>query len=131
MIERVESGLLSYGNDMTDKDTPLDCSLAKYCSLESDYNFIGKNALLRQKKNGPDRDIYKVFFEAPLGLDDHEAVCYIEEKRVGKLTSLIFSPKYNKYLGFIITKKINFIGEKEIFIKIKNGMFKASVESLD
>ena len=74
---------------------------------------------------------YKVFFEAPLGLDDHEAVCYVEEKRVGKLTSLIFSPKYNKYLGFVITKKINFIGEKEIFIKIKNGMFKASVESLD
>ena len=131
LIERVESGLLSYGNDMTDNDTPLDCSLAKYCSLESDYNFIGKNALLRQKKNGPDRDIYKVFFEAPLGLDNHEAVCYIEEKRVGKLTSLIFSPKYNKYLGFIITKKINFIGEKEIFIKIKNGIFKASVESLD
>ena len=131
LIERVESGLLSYGNDMTDKDTPLDCSLAKYCSLESDYNFIGKNALLRQKKNGPDRDIYKVFFEAPLGLDDHEAICYVEEKRVGKLTSLIFSPKFNKYLGFVITKKINFIGEKEIFIKIKNAMFKATVESLD
>ena len=81
LIERVESGLLSYGNDMTKKDTPLDCSLEKYCSLESDYNFIGKKALLRQKTNGPDRDIYKVFFDAPLGLEDQEAVCYVDEKK--------------------------------------------------
>ncbi len=131
LIERVESGLLSYGNDMTNKDTPLDCSLGKYCSLESDYDFIGKKALVRQKKNGPDKDIYKVFFEAPMGLEDQGAICYVDEKKIGQLTSLIFSPKYNKYLGFMITKKINFLGKKEIFIKIKNGIFKATVESLD
>ena len=129
LIERVESGLLSYGNDMTDKDTPLDCSLEKYCSLESDYNFIGKNALLRQKKNGPDRDIYKVFFEAPLGLDDHEAVCYVEEKRIGKLTSLIFSPKFNKYMGFLITRVENVLNKEDIYVKIRRNFFKVSIEN--
>jgi len=77
------------------------------------------------------QDIYKILFDAPVGLENEEVECFKEEKKIGKLTSLIFSPKFNKYLGFVITKKINFIGEKEIFIKIKNGIFKASVESLD
>ena len=33
MIERVESSLLSYGNEMTNKDFPQDCGLGKYLSL--------------------------------------------------------------------------------------------------
>ena len=50
MIERVENNLLSYGNEMTNKDTPYDCGLGNFCNLDSDYEFIGKSALLKQKK---------------------------------------------------------------------------------
>ena len=50
MIERVEGNLLSYGNEMTNKDFPHDCGLGKYCNLESDYDFIGKTALLKLKE---------------------------------------------------------------------------------
>ncbi len=131
LIERVESGLLSYGNDMTRKDTPYDCSLGKYCSLESNYDFIGKKALLSQRKRGPHKDIYKVFFDAPLGLEYQEVNCYIKEKKIGKLTSMIFSPKFNKYLGFMISKKNDLIDCENAFIKIRNGIFKASIEDLD
>ena len=129
LIERVESGLLSYGNDMTIKDTPFDCSLGKYCSLESDYNFIGKKALLTQSKRGPFRDIYKVYFEAPPNLDSFDVSCYAGDKKIGKLTSLIFSPKFNKYLGFMITKKENINNDKEFFVKIRTAMYKASIEN--
>ena len=51
MIERVENNLLSYGNEMTLKDTPYDCGLGNFCNLDSDYEFIGKSALLKQKKS--------------------------------------------------------------------------------
>ena len=128
LIERVESGLLSYGNDMTKKDTPFDCSLGKYCSLESDYDFIGKKALLLQRKKGPFKDIYKVYFEAPLGLDAQEATCYVNDKKIGQLTSLIFSPKFNKYLGFMITRKENIRDDNDFFVKIRQGVFKAKIE---
>ena len=43
--------LLSYGNEMTLKDTPYDCGLGNFCNLDSDYEFIGKSALLKQKKD--------------------------------------------------------------------------------
>ena len=52
MIERVENDLLSYGNEMTNKDFPHDCGLGKYCNLESDYDFIGKAALLKKAEIG-------------------------------------------------------------------------------
>ena len=131
LIERVESGLLSYGNDMTEKDTPFDCSLGKYCSLESNYDFIGKKALLLQRKKGPFKGIYKVFFEAPIGLDSQEANCYVKDKKIGQLTSLIFSPKFNKYLGFMITRKENIKDGNDFFVKIKTGIFKATTEIIE
>ena len=131
LIERVESGLLSYGNDMTKKDTPLDCSLGKYCSLESNFDFIGKKALLMQSKKGPFKDIYKVFFEAPLGLESQDTSCYVNEKKIGQLTSLIFAPKFNKYLGFMITRKENIKNDNDYFVKLRTGVFKATIENFE
>ena len=131
LIERVESGLLSFGNDMTSNNTPFDCSLGKYCSLESNYNFIGKKSLLIQRKNGPYRDIYKILFDAPTGLENYEVECFKEEKKIGKLTSLIFSPKFNRYLGFLITKMENVVDKEKIYVKVGESFFKASIESFN
>ncbi|GIS89252.1 MAG: hypothetical protein CM1200mP18_19620 [Gammaproteobacteria bacterium] len=33
LIERIEAGLLSYGNDMPINDTPFESGLGKYCNL--------------------------------------------------------------------------------------------------
>ena len=33
LIERIESGLLSYGNDIDNNDNPLECGLDKYVNL--------------------------------------------------------------------------------------------------
>ena len=129
LIERVESGLLSYGNDMTSKNTPFDCGLGKYCSLESNYEFIGKRSLLIQRKRGPHKDIFKILFDAPIGLENNEVECYNGEKKIGKLTSLIFAPKFNKYMGFMISKVENTINKENIYVKIRRNFFKASIEN--
>ena len=62
MIERVENNLLSYGNEMTNNDTPYDCGLGNFCNLDIDYYFIGKTALFKQKKMGFEKDIFKIHF---------------------------------------------------------------------
>ena len=41
LIERLESSLLSYGNDMDIGDTPLECGFDKYVNLDNDINFLG------------------------------------------------------------------------------------------
>ena len=45
LIERIESALLSYGNDMDINDNPLECGFDKFVNLESDINFLGKDEL--------------------------------------------------------------------------------------
>ncbi|MDB4254837.1 hypothetical protein N9876_01745, partial [bacterium] len=42
-----DGGLLSYGNDMTDDKTPLECGLGKFCNTQTAIGYIGRDALLR------------------------------------------------------------------------------------
>ena len=42
LIDRIEAGLMSYGNDFTKENNPIECNLEKYCNYESDHDFIGK-----------------------------------------------------------------------------------------
>jgi dimethylsulfoniopropionate demethylase len=39
LIERIESALLSYGNDMDNNDNPLECGFEKYVNLENNINW--------------------------------------------------------------------------------------------
>ncbi|MFQ5624950.1 MAG: dimethylsulfoniopropionate demethylase, partial [Paracoccaceae bacterium] len=57
LIERIEGGLLSYGNDMTQDNTPYECGLGKYCAAEAAIGCVGRDALLRVMADGPKRQI--------------------------------------------------------------------------
>ena len=108
MIERVENNLLSYGNEMTNKDFPHDCGLGKYCNLDGNYDFIGKTALLKQKEVGFNKSMYQIQFDFE---DKNKPVFYSnlpifkKEKEIGRATSIVWSPKYSKYIGFFIANK--------------------------
>jgi len=53
LIERIEGGLLSYGNDMTRWNTPHECGLGRFCSTQTAIGCVGRDALLRVAKEGP------------------------------------------------------------------------------
>ena len=123
MIERVESNLLSYGNEMTNKNTPYDCGLGNFCNLDTDYNFIGKSALLKQRKIGFPRDIYKIHFD--FNSENKQVFfnnlpVFKEDVEVGRATSIVWSPKYSKYVGFLIASKniINNLNDYYILDKV-------------
>ena len=108
MIERVENRLLSYGNEMTNKNFPQDCGLGKFCNLETEFDFVGKSALLRQRDKGFNRSIYQVKFDldiVPRPPFFNNLSVINKGKEDGRITSVVWSPKYNKYIGFFITNK--------------------------
>ena len=45
LIERIESGLISYGNDVDNNDNPLECGFDKFVNLDTDVKFLGKEKL--------------------------------------------------------------------------------------
>jgi len=63
LIERIEAGLLSYGNDITANNTPFEVGLGKYCELSSTTTCLGHEALLAKRR--PHRQIRPVSIEGP------------------------------------------------------------------
>ncbi|MEE8304507.1 MAG: dimethylsulfoniopropionate demethylase [Candidatus Tectomicrobia bacterium] len=62
-IERIEGGLLSYGNDMTVDHTPFEAGLSRYCHLDTATDCLGHGALL--EKRNPARQIRPVEIDGP------------------------------------------------------------------
>ena len=108
MIERVESSLLSYGNEMTNKDFPHDCGLGKFCNLDADNDFIGKSVLLKQREIGFKKSMFMVKFDFEGSNKPpfySNLPVFINNEKIGKATSIVWSPKYSKYIGFLIANK--------------------------
>jgi dimethylsulfoniopropionate demethylase len=100
LIERVEAGLLSYGNEMTRQNNPLECGFDQYCKLDGSIDFIGREALQGIAERGPDRLIRGVIFDG----DACPACQYpwpveVDGKKIGHVTSAIWSPRFGKNVG--------------------------------
>jgi 4-methylaminobutanoate oxidase (formaldehyde-forming) len=94
---RLEKGYVHWGADVTPDDTPFEAGLG-YCVKLEKANFIGRNALLRQKELGLKRK--RVIFT----LKDPESLLYHEEPiyRNGELACGNTHGAYAHFLGCAI-----------------------------
>ena len=104
LIERIEGGLLSYGNDMTDDNTPHECGLGKFCNTQTAIGCIGRDALLRVAKEGPVKQIRALEIDGPAvpGCDRWWPLMH-GAKTVGRVSSAAWSPdfKTNVAIGMV------------------------------
>ena len=104
LIERIEGGLLSYGNEMTRDNNPLECGLEQFCQLDGSVDFIGRAALQSIRETGPARLIRGIIFDGeacpPCQFPWH-LTC--EAAYAGYITSAIWSPRFasNVALGML------------------------------
>ena len=106
LIERIEAGLISYGNDVTRADTALEAGMARYCSLDAPIEAIGIEALRRQADGGVKRMIcgFTVEGDRAPGLRDPWPIMH-DDAMVGQATSVAWSPRLgtNVALGMLAT----------------------------
>jgi len=106
LIERIEAGLLSYGNDMTRENTPHECGLGKFCHTQSAIGCVGRDALLRAATEGPLRQIRSLAIDGR-ALPSCAGIwpVYASGKKIGRVTSAAWSPDFetNVALGMIET----------------------------
>lgn len=89
---RLEAGLNLYGSDMDETTTPLESNLAWTVMFEpADRNFIGRNALEQQQKQGVQRILVGLALEERGVLRNHQHVI-VEGIGEGEITSGSFSP---------------------------------------
>ena len=128
LIERIEAGLLSYGNDMNREDTPLEIGLEKYISLDSNVEFIGKKALLKQRKDGIKKRLLGIEMDGtempPLSIPEE---VFKDGKKIGIVTSAVFSPDYKGNIGFAMIEASNATAGTEVSVDSKAGIRKGKL----
>ena len=100
-IRRIEGGMLSYHADADINTNPFELGLDRLINLDSEINFIGKDALKKIKQDGVKRK--------QVGLElDCESLerpnttlgsIYKNGKNVGKITSAVYSPRLKKNIA--------------------------------
>jgi len=100
LIERIESSLLSFGNDMTMEHTVLESGLDSFFDLNADVESLAGDALRAQKARGLDRKIMGLVVSAPHGaapvhVDPNTGFVLGDQfEPIGRLGSQVWSPKY-------------------------------------
>ena len=97
LIERVEGGLLSYGNEMTRAENPLECGLERFCQLDGAVDYIGREALLKIAESGPARLIRGLLFDGGACPPCQQPwPVMADEREVGYVTTAIWSPRFER-----------------------------------
>mgnify|MGYP001490273118 FL=1 len=100
LIERIESGLLSYGNDFDNNDNPFECGFEKYVNLESSVYFLGKEKLKQILKDGIKRKLMGVHINIDkINLDKSLSIQDDTGNFIGELRSACYSPHFKKVIG--------------------------------
>ena len=106
LIERIESGLLSYGNDFDNQDNPFECGFEKYVNLESDVVFLGKEKLKKIKSYGIKRKLMGVQIETnEISLTGSINITNNDGNLIGDLRSACYSPHFKKVIGIAMIKE--------------------------
>ncbi len=128
LIERIESALLSYGNDMDNDDNPLECGLDKYVNLDSEVNFLGKEKLKEVRNKGIIRKLMGVKIDAK-EINVSKSIELINEKnlKIGELRSGTYSPHFKKVIGIAMLNKPYFEVSQTFKISVNGSVFEGKV----
>ena len=122
LIERIEGGLLSYGNEFTLADNPLECGLGSFCQLDGDFDFIGKKALVNVRDSGIRRDMRGVLYGAePLPNVTLPLPVVVDDKKVGRITSGIWSPRLNRNVGLSMIEREHWDAGSSVTVELGDG----------
>ncbi len=131
LIERIEGGLLSYGNDMTRKNTPYEAGFGKFCGDAAKLKCIGHEALSRAAAEGPERMIrgLKIAGErVPLCRGAWPVTANGEF--AGQVTSAVWSRDFNTNVAISMIERAHWQPGTVVQVEAPDGMRDAVVCTL-
>ncbi len=127
-IERIEGGLLSYGNDMTDDNTPHECGLGRFCNTATAIGCIGRDALLRVSMEGPVQQIRPIAINAKaLPSCDRAWPLMAGSRRVGQVTSAAISLDHGEGVAIGMVRMTHWDAGTPLHLETPEGSFDAEV----
>ena len=100
LIERIEGGLFSYGNEMTRENNPFEIGHGKFCVVDGSIDYIGRSALQKIAAKGVGRKIRGITFGGdPCPTCSQPWPVFAANQQVGQITSGIWSPRLKTNIG--------------------------------
>lgn len=123
---RFEAGLPLYGDELTDTVTPVEAGLGMFCKLEKE-EFIGKDALVRQKEEGTDRKLVGIELQDNAVPRATYPVETEDGTVIGTVTTGYHSITLDKSICFaMVDSAFGKLGT-QVFIRIRKKVFPGTV----
>ena len=122
LIDRMEAGLLGYGNEMTPENNPLEMGYERFCTLDGSVDCIGLAALQRIQRDGIKRSIRGVKFDgAPCPPCSQPWPVTHQGQKIGQITSAVWSPRLQCNIGLSLIDRGYWNPGQEVDITLPQG----------
>jgi len=132
-IERVESGLLSWGGDTTPDSNPFEANMGKYVDVNTPVNYIGKAALQKVAAEGPQRLFVGLMLDgnAPSAWPLIERIPVTANGKVaGTMAAVVYSPRLGRTIGLGQIDRATVESKCRVEVQAPNGPQGAEVVQL-
>ncbi|MDA9200953.1 glycine cleavage system protein T [Candidatus Pelagibacter ubique] len=128
-IRRIEGGMLSYHADADINTNPYELNLGRLVNLDTDINFIGKEALKKINKDGIKRKQVGVILNCDPLTGPNTTFWEItkDKKIVGKITSAVYSPRLKQNIALAMVSINNSEIGTVLEVKMNDKIIKATV----
>ena len=128
-IRRIEGGMLSYHADADIHTNPFELGFDRLGNLDTDINFIGKEALKKIKQDGIKRKQVGLIIDCDPLSGPNTTFWPIEKegKKIGKVTSAVYSPRLKKNIALAMIE-INYseLGN-QLDVQTHEGKYSATI----
>ncbi|MEP4038038.1 dimethylsulfoniopropionate demethylase [Pseudophaeobacter sp.] len=123
LIERIEGGLFSYGNEMTRENNPLEYDMSKFIKLDGSVDCIGLQALQSIAAEGVQREIRGVVFDgSKVPVCSKPWPVMVGSRQVGQITSGAWSPRLEANVGVSLIDRDYWTIGQEVTVLTPDGL---------
>ena len=128
-IRRIEGGMLSYHADADIHTNPFELGFDRLVNLDTDINFIGKEALKKIKQEGVKRKQVGLIIDCDALSGPNTTFWPIKKdgKTIGKVTSAVYSPRLKKNIALAMIKVNHSELGNQLDIETQEGKYSATI----
>ncbi|MDH3679067.1 MAG: glycine cleavage system protein T [Acidimicrobiia bacterium] len=132
-VERVESGLLSFGGDNTPGSNPFELGMAPFVDVDTPVDYIGKTALQKVVAEGPARLLVGLYVDADMADDwplPQRTPITRHDRVVGTMSAVVWSPRLERTIGLAQIEGATVEAGAPVEVTAAHRTHKATVTSL-
>lgn len=123
---RFEAGLPLYGQELSKEISPLEAGLGFVVKVNKEEDFIGKEALQKQKEDGVSRKLVGIEM-IDKGIPRTGYPVLVNEEEIGEVTTGTQSPTLNKNIGFALIQSEYANEGQEVIVQVRKRQLNAVV----